>query len=103
MNLELGRSVGSTEVSPFISSLEQVGGTESACFSSLSLVPVGLARGPYFFSLSPSRVDLTIPDEHCSRSPACSRQMLEDQRPCTGDRGCRIVSVEIVVLLSTFD
>ena len=101
MSLELGRSVGSTEVSPFIGSREQAGGTESACFSSLSLVPVGLARGPPF-SLSPSRVDLTIPDEHCSRSPASSRQMLGDQESCTADRGCRIVSVEIVVLLSTF-
>ena len=29
--------------------------------------------------------------------------VLGDQRPCTADRGCRIVSVEIVVLLSTFD
>ena len=26
--------------------------------------------------------------------------MLVDQEPCTADRGCRIVSVEIVVLLS---
>ena len=27
--------------------------------------------------------------------------MLGDQEPCTADRGCRIVSVEVVVLLST--
>ena len=27
--------------------------------------------------------------------------MLGDQEPCTADRGCRIVSVEIVVLLSS--
>ena len=60
MNLESGSSVGSTEVSPFIGSREQVGETESACCSSLSLVPVGLARGAPS-SLSPSRVDLTIP------------------------------------------
>ena len=58
MNLEMGRYVGSTEVSPFIGSREQAGGTESAYFSSLSLVPVSLARGSPF-SLSPSRVDLT--------------------------------------------
>ena len=70
MSLELGRSVGSTEVSPFIGSREQAGGTESVFFSSLSLVvPMGFARGPPF-SLSPSRVRLTISDEHCSRSPA---------------------------------
>ena len=70
MNLELDRSVGSTEVSPFIGSREQVGETDSVFFPFLSLVPVGLARGPSFSSLSPSRVDLTIPDEHCNRSPA---------------------------------
>ena len=27
--------------------------------------------------------------------------MLGDQEPCTADQGCRIVSVEIVVLLSS--
>ena len=26
--------------------------------------------------------------------------VIEDQEPCTADRGCRIVSAEIVVLLS---
>ena len=41
-------------------------------------------------------------DELCNRSPTRSRQMLGDQEPCTADRGCRIVTVEIVVLLSTF-
>ena len=29
--------------------------------------------------------------------------MLGDQESCTADRGCRILSVEIVVFLSTFD
>ena len=29
--------------------------------------------------------------------------MLGHQESCTADRGCRTVSVEIVVLLSTFD
>ena len=28
-------------------------------------------------------------------------KVLGDQEPCTADRGCRIVSVEIVVLLSS--
>ena len=79
MNLELGRSVGSTEVSPFIGSREQVGETESACFSSPSLVPVGLARGPPS-SLSTPRVDLTIPrrtntgkPKSCPQSPNVRR------------------------------
>ena len=45
MNLELGRSVVSTEVSPFIGSREQVGETKLACSSSFNLVLGGLAKG----------------------------------------------------------
>ena len=61
MNLELGRSVGSTDVSPSIDPGEQV--WDATCSSSLGLVPVGLAkRGPPpTLSFSPSHVDLTIP------------------------------------------
>ena len=61
MNLELGRSVGSTEVSPFIGSREQVDETKSACPSSFNLTLGGLAkRGPLTLSFSPSRVVFTI-------------------------------------------
>ena len=46
MNSELGRSVGSTEVSPFIGSRERVDETKSDC-SSLSLILAGLLNeGP---------------------------------------------------------
>ena len=61
MNLELGRSVGSTEVSPFIGSREQVDETKSACSFSFNLILGGLAkRGPPTLSFSPSRVVITI-------------------------------------------
>ena len=60
MNLELGRSVGSTEVSPFNGSREQVNETKSACSSS-NLILCGLAkRGPLTLSFSPSRVVFAI-------------------------------------------
>ena len=60
MNLELGRSVGSTDVSSFIDPRDQV--WDATCSSSLGLVLVGLAkRGhPPTLSLSPSHLDLTI-------------------------------------------
>ena len=101
MNLELGRSVGSTEVSPFIGSREQVDETKSACSFSFNLILGGLAkRGPLTLSFSSSRVVFAISDRRTLQPKSCrSRQMLGDQEPCTADRGCRIVSVEIVVLL----
>ena len=60
MKLELGRSVGSTDISPFICSREQVGETKSACSSSFSLVLGELAKGGPPLRFSPSRVDSTI-------------------------------------------
>ena len=42
MNLELDRSVESTQVSPFIGSREQARETKSACSSSFNLVLGGL-------------------------------------------------------------
>ena len=60
MNFELGRFVGSTDVSPFIGSGEQGGETKSACSSSLTLVLVGLAKRRLPLSFSPPRVDFTI-------------------------------------------
>ena len=48
MNSELGRSMGSTKIFPFIGSLEQVDGTKSTCSTSQSLVLVGLTdEGPF--------------------------------------------------------
>ena len=60
MNSELGRSVGSTGVSPFIGSCEQVDETKSDC-SSLNLILGGLAkRGPLTLTFLPSRVAFVI-------------------------------------------
>ena len=57
MNLDLGRSVGSTEVSPFIGSREQVDETKSACSFYFSLILGGFAkRGSLALSFSPSQV-----------------------------------------------
>ena len=41
-------------------------------------------------------------DEHSNRGPARRRQMLRDQEPYAADRGCTSVSIQIVVLMSTF-
>ena len=97
MNLELGRSVGSTKVSPFIGSREQNDETKSACSFYFNLILGGLAK----LSFSSSRVVFAISDRRTLQPKSCcSRQMLGDQEPCTADRGCRIVSVETVVLLA---
>ena len=57
MNLELGRSVGSTEVSPFIGSREQVDETKSACSFYFNLILGGIVkRGSLTLSFSPSQV-----------------------------------------------
>ena len=90
MNSELGRSMESTKIFPFMGSREQVDATKSAC-SSQNLVPVGL--GAHLKS-SPLRLAI-LADERCNRCPARSRQMLGDQEPCADDRGGRVVSVEI--------
>ena len=91
MNLGLGRSVGPTEVSPFIGSREQVDETKSACSSSFNLVMCGLAkRGPLTLIFSPSRVVFAISGRRTLQPKSCrSRQMLGDQEPCTADRGSR--------------
>ena len=87
MNLELGRSVESTEVYPFIGSREQVNQTKSACSFSFKLILGGLAkRGSLTVSFSPSRVVFAISDRRTLQPKSCrSRQML-DQEPCTADR-----------------
>ena len=81
MNLELGRSVGSTEVSPFIGSRERVDETKSAFSSSFNLILGGLAkRGPPTLNFSPSRVVFAISSRRTLQPVSCrSRQMLGDQ------------------------
>ena len=59
MNLELGRSVGSTEVSPIPGPREKVGETKSACFTFLNLVLVG-----------PRGLNHIEEHEHSNRGPA---------------------------------
>ena len=60
MNLELGRSVGSNEVSPFFSPGEQILDAKPTCSSSLRLVLKELAKRGLRLSLSPSRVVFTV-------------------------------------------
>ena len=72
MNLKLGRTLESTEVSPFIDPGEQVWSAETTCSSSLKSRTGGAceSRTPSEILTSTSDLHHTEADEHSNRGPA---------------------------------